>query len=44
MVEALVAEFSVLLGLFDEKKKEQYRARHYLKAKVEKTENKHPWL
>jgi len=40
-VKLLVAELSVLHGLFD-KRKEQYGTRHFLKARVEKKANKHP--
>jgi len=43
MVEAFVAEFSVLHGLFG-KRKEQYGTRHFLKARVEKKATKHPRL
>jgi len=39
----MVAELSVLHGLLG-KRKEHYGTRHFLKARVEKKTNKHPWL
>jgi len=42
-LKLLVAELSVLYGLFG-KGKEQYGTRHFLKARVDKKANKHPWL
>jgi len=39
-----VVEFSLLQGLFGKGKKEQYGTGHFLKARVRKKANKHPWL
>jgi len=42
-LKLLAAELSVLHGLFG-KRKEQYGTRNFLKARVEKKANEHPWL
>jgi len=43
MMKLLVVELSVLHSLFG-KRKEEYGTTHFLKARVEKKANKHPWL